>query len=344
MTLRRRVFLGFFVALLIAACGVGSVHAAAAAPLVVRYASVGGTTDAAIFIGLDYGIFRQAGIDLRYRRLDRAAALLGAVATDQLDVAGISLTPGLFASLQRGVNLRVVGDKESILKDFAATQLLARPEYAGGTTGDMLRRLRGKTIAVSGRTSVSYFLLGSLLKKYGMTTKDVRVVELTYSAQIAAFPNRAIDAGVMLEPFLTQALANGDAIAVSDFVEIVPPVGASIVPIVYSEKFAANRTAGVAFMTAYMRAVRIYTDAFKKNIGKDRVIATVAKHTGFPAPIIRDGNPVGFAPNQEVNIQFMEQAQRFHIEQGFLREAVDVRRLIDPSFARAAVRVLGEYR
>jgi NitT/TauT family transport system substrate-binding protein len=339
MLLSRRVFcatLGFSAASAIA-------HAAAPAPVTVRYASVGGTTDAAIFIGMDYGLFRQAGIDLRYRRLDSAAALLGAIATDQLDVAGISLTPGLFASQQRGVNVRVVGDKESILKDFAATQLLARPEYAGGTTGDVLRRLRGKTIAVSGRTSVSYFLLGTLLKKYGMTTRDVRIVELTYSAQIAAFPNRAIDAGVMLEPFLTQALKNGDAVAVSDFVEIVPP-GASIVPIVYSETFARNRSDGLAFMTAYMRAVRLYTDAFKKNIGKDRVIATVAKHTGFPEPVIRDSNPVGFETHQEVNVAFLEEAQRFHIAEGFLRAPVDVRQLVDPSFARAAVQVLGPYR
>jgi NitT/TauT family transport system substrate-binding protein len=85
-------------------------------------------------------------------------------------------------------------------------------------------------------------------------------------------------------------------------------------------------------------------DAYKKNIGRDRVIATLAKHTGFPPEIIRDGNPVGFSPNQEVNAEFFDQAQRFHIEQGFLREAIDVRRLLDPSFARAAVRVLGEYR
>ena len=337
------------VALLGAAISLGVVrpaHAAqnATAPIVVRYASVGGTTDAALYIGQDFGIFRDAGIDFRYRRLDSAAALLGAIATDQLDVAGISLTPGLFASIQRGVNLRIVGDKESILKDFAATQLLARPEYAGGTTADVLRRLKGKTIAVSGRTSVSFFLLGTLLKKYGMTTKDVRVVELTYSAQIVAFPNRAIDAGVMLEPFLSQAVANGDAVAVSDFVEIVPAVGASIVPIIYSEKFARDRRAGDAFMTAYLRAVHIYMDAFRKNRGKERVIASVAKHTGFSAKIIRDGNPVGFSPDQEVNILFLDQAQRFHVEQGFLREPIDVRRLVDPSFARAAVRAVGAYR
>jgi NitT/TauT family transport system substrate-binding protein len=326
------------------AASLGPAAAAAPQPIVVRYASVGGTTDAALYIGMDYGLFRDAGIDFRYRRLDSAAALLGAIATDQLDVAGISLTPGLFASLQRGVQLRVVGDKESILPDFAATQLLARPDLATGTTAQMMQRLRGKTIAVSGRTSVSYFLLGTLLKKYGMTTRDVRVVELAYPAQIAAFPNRAIDAGVMLEPFLSQAIANGDAKPVSDFTEIVPPVGGSIVPIIYSEKFAANRRAGDAFMLAYMKAVHIYTDAYKKNIGKERVITTLAKHTGFAPEIIRSGNPVGFSPNQEVSAAFFDSAQRFHIEQGFLREPIDVRRLLDPSFARAAVRVLGEYR
>ena len=321
----------------------GAVHAAAPA-IVVRYASVGGTTDAALYIGMEYGLFRQAGIDFRYQRLDSAAALLGAIATDQLDVAGVSLTPGLFASAQQNIRLRVVGDKESILPKFAATQLLARPEFAAATTRESLQRLKGKTIAVSGKTSVSHFLLGTLLKKHGMTTADVRIVELAYTAQIAALRNKAIDAGVMLEPFLSQAIVNGDAKSISDFVEIVPSSGASIVPIVYSEKFAANRKAGDAFMLAYMRAARIYMDAFNKGVGKDRVIQTVAKHTNFPLAIIRDGNPVGFAANQEVDIGFLEEAQRFYLEQRYLRGSTDVSKLVDSSFAREAVRVLGPYR
>jgi NitT/TauT family transport system substrate-binding protein len=317
-------------------------RAAAADAIPVRYASVGGTTDAGLYIGQDYGFFKDAGIDFSYRRLENAAALLAAVATDELDVAGISLTPGLFTSIQQGINIRVVGDKQSMLPHFAATQLVVRKDLVGSTTADTLAKLRGRPVAVSGRTSASYFLLGSLLAKYRMSLTDVKIVELTYANTLPALTNGAIDAAVELEPYLSNILGLGAVATVSDFTEALPP-GASITPIVYSEKLAANRKAGDAFMLAYMKAVRVYNDAFLKGKDKDRVIDVIAKHTNFDPAIIRRGNPTGLAPNQDVNPAFLDLVQRFYLAQHFLQAPIDVKTLVDPSFAAAAVRVLGPY-
>lgn len=318
-------------------------RAQAAEPITVRYASVGGTTDAGVYIGEEYGLFKEAGIAFSYRRLENASALLAAAATDQLDVVGVSLTPGLFTAGQQGINLRVVGDKESILPNFAATQFVVRNELVAATTAETLQRLKGRPVAVSGRTSASYFMLGTLLTKYGMSLGELKIVELSYSNTLAALSNGAIDAAVELEPFLSNALASKTVKAVSDFVESLPH-GASIVPIVYSEKFAANRTAGETFMLAYMKAVRIYTDAFLKGIDKDRIIDIIARRTNFDPEIIRNSNPVGFEPNQDVSVPFLEQVQRFYLDQKFITTPVDVNTLVDRSFAQAAVRVLGAYR
>jgi NitT/TauT family transport system substrate-binding protein len=315
--------------------------ARAADTIPIRYASVGGTTDAGIYIAKDYGFFKDAGIDFSYRRLTSASALLAAVATDQLDVAGVSLTPGLFTSIQQGINLRVVGDKESILPHFS-TQLVARTSLVGDTTAQTLHNLRGRTVSVSGRTSASFFLFAALLKKYGLSLEDVKIVELAYANTLPALTNGAIDAAVELEPYLSNILGTGAVKAVSDFVEALPP-RASIVPVVYSEKLVANRKAGEAFMIAYMKAVRVYNDAFLKGTDKDRVIDIVAKQTNFDPEVIRRSNPVGFEPNQEVNPVFLDEVQRFYLEQRFIPSAADVKTLVDPSFAAAAVRALGRY-
>jgi acetamidase/formamidase len=40
--------------------------------------------------------------------------LTAAVVTNRIDVAGISLTPGLFAAVRQDMNLRLVGDKQSL--------------------------------------------------------------------------------------------------------------------------------------------------------------------------------------------------------------------------------------
>ena len=149
---------------------------------------------------------------------------------------------------------------------------------------------------------------------------------------------------VILEPYLSQILRQAnDVTAVSDFTEIAPSGGASEVPMVYSEGFAADRAAGEAFMLAYMRAVRLYSRAFRTGEGKEAIIALVAKRTGFSEDVVRESNPVGFEPNQEVNRDFLNKAQAFFVSQQMLSAPIDLDALLDPSFARATVAKLGPY-
>jgi NitT/TauT family transport system substrate-binding protein len=310
----------------------------------IRYGSVGGTTDAAIFIADEDGFFRDAGLAIEINRLPNASALIASLATDQLDVAGISISPGLFAAVQRGIGLRVVGDKESILPNFMATQLVVRPSLPGADSAAALASLVGKKVAISARAASAFFLFGALAEKYGHSVSEFDFAEMEYPSMPIALSNQAVDGAVILEPFLTRAVSAGWARTVSDFTEIAPASGASEVPIVYAERFAANRALGEACMLAYTRAVRVYDDAFIKNIGKERILDLVARRTGFPIATIRDSNPVGFEPDQLVNKGFFDQAQKFFVAQKLLAGPIDLDRLIDPSFAQAAVAKLGPYR
>lgn len=330
--------LGLVLCLVIGAAG----EARSADPVAVRYGSIGGTPDAALFIADELGFYRDEGFQFKYQRLDNAAALLGAIATDQLDVSRISLTPGLFASIQQGINLRVVGDGQSILRNFAATQFVVRSDLADGSEAEIFQRLRGKAIAISGKTSAGGFLLGVLLKKYGMSFADVRVIEMGYPSMLPAFTNQAIDAAVVLEPFLSQQLAAKAVKSVSDLVELTSGEGASIVPLVYSEKFAADQARGEAFMRAYIRGVRAYSAAILKGTDKDKIIEIVARRTNTDPAIILASNPVGYAPTQQLNLEFLQQAQQYYLDQRYLQTPVDLKKLVDPSFAQAAVRALGE--
>ena len=115
-------------------------------------------------------------------------------------------------------------------------------------------------------------------------------------------------------------------------------------PLVFSEKFAANREIAQAFMTAYMQGVRLHNDAFVKGRDKDKVIEIIARHAGLEPRIVRDGFLPALDPDQVVNTQFLKTVQSFFISQDMLRTAVDVDQLVDPSFAAEAVRRLGAYR
>ena len=318
--------------------------AAAAADLkVVKFASVGGITDAPIYLADDAGLFAKVGLKVERSSMTSAPTLMTATATGQLDVAGISITPGLFSSVQQGLQLRIVGDKQSLRPGVSATRLVIRADLDQGDEAKNMQALKGKKIAVSAKASSVYMLLQDLLKKHGMTLADVNVVELAYPNMLPALTSKAIDAAIDLEPFLSRAMNAGAVKVVSDLSEFVPDAGATIVPLVYSEKFANEKPEAMAFMKAYLEGVRMYNDAIVKGKDKDKAIAVIAKYANIKPEIVRDAFPAGLDPNQRVSKAFLDRLQTFFVQQHYLRSTVDVSKVLDLSFADAAVKELGPY-
>jgi NitT/TauT family transport system substrate-binding protein len=308
----------------------------------VRFGSVGGATDAGVYIADELGYFKEAGLAIEMQRMGNAPSLTTAIATNQLDVAGISITPGLYTAIQQSLNLRIVGDKQSIRPGFSATRVVVKPELVKGTEAETIKGLKGKKFAISARAAAVYMLLQRLLAKHGMTLNDVQIVELAYPNMLAAMASGAVDAALNLEPFLSQTVQAGVGKVVHDLIELVPDRNATIVPLVYSENFAKT-PAAQRFMTAYMKGVRVYNDAFGANRDKERIIEVIAKRGKIDAKVIREGFTAGLDPNQGVNIAALEAFQKFFVEQNMIRTPVDVNRIVDTSFAKAAIQALGPY-
>src|ERR1039458_4645009 len=300
--------------------GLITTPALAQTPTVIKFASVGGITDAPLYLAEEYGLLSNARLKIEMQRMTSAPNLLTAVATGQLDVAGISITPGLYASVQQGVHLRIVGDKQSLSPGVSATRLVIRSDLAKGTEAENMQVLRGKSIAISAKASSVYMLLDKLLKKHGMTLADVRMVELSYPNMLPALASKAVDAAIDLEPFLSQALQAGDAKVVSDLSEFMPSEGGTIVPIVYSEIFSQKTALANAFMKAYMQGARIYNDAIIKGKDKDKAIEIIARYANVSAKIVRESFPAGIDPNQHISLEFLDELQTFFIKQNFRSE------------------------
>jgi len=329
----------FALAVIAFACAAGAI----AQTTTVRFGSVGGATDAGLYLAEELGFFKEAGLSVEMQRIPNAPGLTTAIATNQLDVAGISVTPGLYTAVQQSLNLRIVGDKQSIRAGFSATRVVARPELVRGTEAETVQGLKGRKIAITARASSVYLFLERLLAKHGLKLTDVQIVELAYPNMLAALSSGAVDAALSLEPFLSQAVQAGVAKVVHDLMEFVPAGGAVTVPLVYSENFAKS-PAAQRFMTAYVKGVRVYNDAFGKGQDKERVIELIAKRGKIDPKVIRGGFPAGLGPDQEVSLAGLEAFQKFFVEQGFIRTPIDVNRIVDTSFAREAVRQLGPYR
>jgi len=86
----------------------------------VRFGSVGGLSDAGIYLADELGYFAAAGIAVDMQQINSAPTLVQSIAASQIDVAGISVTPGLFASVALKINLRIVGTFETSAVEIPA--------------------------------------------------------------------------------------------------------------------------------------------------------------------------------------------------------------------------------
>jgi NitT/TauT family transport system substrate-binding protein len=328
------------------ALGLGMRRAAAAAPVTVRFGSVGGMTDAGLLLADDLGFLSKSGIALHMSRLPSAPALLTALALEQIDVAGISVTPGLFSSIGQGVQLRIVGDKQSVRPGFSATRLVVRSGLPVASEADTARGLKGKTIAVSSKAAGVYMVVLRYLAGYGLGPGDVHVVELSYPSMVPALASGAVDAAAILEPFLTESLQGGMARPLNDLVAAsgaTATESSTSVPLVYGETFARTRGAAQDFMDAYIRGVRVYNDAFTKGIDKDKVIEIISRRARLDPKIVRDAFPAGLDPNGHVSMGFLQACQMFFVQQHDLQAPIDLTMVVDPSFAQSSVARLGVY-
>jgi NitT/TauT family transport system substrate-binding protein len=307
----------------------------------IRFGSVGGLTDAGLYIADAKGYFKDAGIKVDFERMGGGSDIGAAIATGNLDVAGFALTAGFFNAISEGLELKVVGDKQSILPTASATRIVAQAEYVGDTPQKTFENLRGKTLAVSAQTSATVATLDFALDKYGMSIDDFDIREMGYPEITASLQNGQIDAAVELEPFLTTALDSG-LVDVDDLTGTVDTNGGTLVPLVYSQKFIDdNPKAAQAFMTAYMKGVREYNDAFLNNVNQKEIAQIVAKASGQDIALVTKAKVAGLSSDQVVSTKFIERIQDWFVKRGLVKSPIKVDSVIDSSFAEKAKKELG---
>ncbi|MFI6344191.1 ABC transporter substrate-binding protein [Streptomyces sp. NPDC050560] len=332
---------------------------------VVKIGSEKVTSDAGIFLADQIGYFKKAGIKVEYQRLSDAPTITNALATGHLDVAGASLAPGVFTAANQHLDIKIVGDKQSIRPGVSATRFAVRPQYSRGGIGQTLKALRGKKIAVHSKLSVQLYMLSNLLHRYGMKLDDFDIVPVASPDQVGALKSGSVDAAVMLEPFYTQGVEAGIVKPASDLTEGTPRSGQVLTGLLYGKRFIDDHKLGNAFMTAYMQGVRTYNDAMfhggdtaqaedtaqAKNTtaagpaeSKDKVVGIIAKQADVPVDLVRKTKPSGLDPDQRLDTAYLDRLQHFYVSQHVLDKTTNVRDLADTSFADAARKKLGVYR
>jgi NitT/TauT family transport system substrate-binding protein len=256
-----------FIAIIFALIGLSSLSLQpgyAAESQIDRVLRIGHTTWVGygpFYIAKAKGLFEKNGVKVELIRMEDTKLLWAAMAAGRLDA--ICTTMGSFMLYHK--------------PELPLRAVLALDDSYGGdgvvSTGDItsVAGLRGKTVAFDSGT-VSEFYINYLLRLEGMTTQDIRPVNMRPDDAGAAFVAGKVDAAVTWEPWLSKAkqATNGRVL-----VDTSKAPGVIVDILVFKKDFLDQRPGEVrAFVRSWMQAVEFY----KSN--HEEAIAIMAKNVG----------------------------------------------------------------
>ena len=329
-----------------------AVHAAAQTPSVPRLKTpmtvkmgfaAGSMSVAGVYVAIERGYFREAGITNEFIPLNSFNQLIGPIATGELDIGSAGPSAALFNALERGVVIRLVADQNTVFPGHASIAMMVRKDLVDSGKVKSVADLKGRTFALAARRATMELDLIKALRGAGLTIDDVKLAVMPFPQINAAFAGKTIDAGWQLEPLVAAAVSQNLAVRFKGLDEITPNRQNGM--FVYSERFAANQEAGRAWMVAYVRGLRDYNDAVLKGRDREFVIQTLMKHTTVKERAAYDRIVLpGLHPDGELNVESIREAYGDFKAAGDIKGDVNLDAVIDRSFVRYAVEVLGPYR
>ncbi|MBI4316877.1 MAG: ABC transporter substrate-binding protein [Chloroflexi bacterium] len=322
--------------------------AAPAATVKLSVDPVGKSSDAGLYIALEKGYFKEQNITIELKPVAGTAERLQMLAIGEADVGGGSPGPGIYNAILRGIPLKLAAEKGSNPPGQGFISFVIRKDlFDQGAIKDP-KDLKGRKIGITGANAGATALidLDILMSKAGLTYKDTEPVDMVFADFGAAFAGKSIDVAAQIEPLTTKGVEQGLFVRWKGIDEINP--NHQVAALMFSSQFAKDR-ADVAkrFMVAYVKGVRDYNDAFVKKDRKarDEVIPVLIKHTDIKQQELFDKMVFpGLNPDGHVNTQSLSRDLEWLLANGFMRQAVDLKEIIDNQFADYAVQVLGPYK
>jgi NitT/TauT family transport system substrate-binding protein len=309
----------------------------------VRVGAFQSVSDAALYIALEKGYFAEQRIEVEMTKINSGATMVTELASESLDVSGGSPGAGVYNAVRQGVPMKIVADKGSTHPGRGYFAIVVRKDLAGEirTPADF----KGRVLAVTGyqRGASSEVTIGKVLEEAGLKESDVKLMNMAFGDIVAALGTKRVEIGVLIEPLVTLAVQKDVATIWKRTDEIYPSqqYGA----LMYGPGIIKRPEVASRFMVAYIKGVRFYNDALSGKTPSKELVDILTKHTSVKNRALYDKMAFpGLHPDGKLNIEGMRQDVSWWAEHGRMKEAVDVSRVVDMSYAEHAVKQLGAYR
>jgi NitT/TauT family transport system substrate-binding protein len=308
----------------------------------VRVGGVGTIGDSAFSIGKEKGYYAEQGINIEIVPFDSGPNMIPPLSQGQLDAGQGAISAGVLNAIARGVEIKAVASNGSSPPGHGNIAFVLRSDLADQVKSPA--DLRGRRAALAARGITLEVELAELLGRGGLTVDDVDLVQLSVGDQFTALSNRALDLATIVEPFATRAVQQGFGQVWLRSDELIPNHMTGV--IWYSPQFAAQTPVARRFMVAALKSYRLYNDAFFKNLpaAREELIPILIGYTAVKDRDLYDRMVYQeFEPNGRINRESVERDQAYYLAMGQQQAPADLDRMIDQSFADAAVQQLGWY-
>lgn len=315
--------------------------AVAKSPIVVNVGGVPAISEAGTFIALEKGYFRDAGLEVHVEKVVSASTAMALVASNRLQVVEGGLAVSYFNALAQGLPVIIAMERGS---SPLYHDLLVRADLKDKikTVAD----LKGRAIGMVARGSLSVYEGGKVLESGGLSLKDVEVKYIPFPQVGTAFANKALDAAVMIEPFIDVVVSKGLAVHWLDPEKVIRPLPYS--PLAYflnTEWAAKNKEAARNFFVAMLRGGREYCQAYHHGPNRAEVEKLALKYG-----LVRDPELVKRMPWQSrnpdgrLNTKSILDFQNWFYKNGMITKKFSADRLVDTSYATYAAKKLGPFK
>ncbi|SFU97463.1 NitT/TauT family transport system substrate-binding protein [Polaromonas sp. YR568] len=285
----------------------------------------GWTGFAPLTLAKEAGIFKKNGLDVSIKKIPQKDRHL-AIASGDVQCAATTVETWVVWNANGVATTQIF----QLDKSYGADGMVVKPAITKITD------LKGKTVAASAPGTSPYFALAWMLKKNGMSTKDVKVVNLEPQAAANAMiaGTDGVDAAMTYEPYLGAVRAKPEAgkiIATTlDYPMVMDTFGCT--PKFLSE----NPKAAKALADSYFDAVEMIQKEPKKSF---EIMGADVKQTGeaFEASSKylrwqdRAANQKFFAGEHAA---FSKEAADLLMEAGIIKSLPDMTKLADTRFLK----------
>lgn len=307
----------------------------------ILIAEDGAASGAGFYIAKERGYFEDYNIEVDFADFANSDDMLPALAAGEVDIAGGVSTASFFNAIAQGIDVRIIADKghnmpgESYFSFVIGNHMVDDiKEYAD---------FRGKKIGVSSRNSIDGYIYEEMLKHAGLTEEDVEYVHMAdFGAMLGAIDAGTIDAALSIEPLIAQGIANKFHVRFGDTTDYAPE--SQIAMVLASPKFMDDDEVSLRFMTAYLKGVRDYNDAFFKDQGTAEIIDIMVMHTALKDHELWERVFVtGLDPNGRMFVDDIKKQYDTYKANGAILGDIDFDKAIDTSLTEEALEIIGIY-